>query len=1023
MQGREAEERKLATVLFADLVGSTELAGSQDPERTRAILDRFYDAMADEIERAGGTLEKFVGDAVMAVFGAPAAQEDHAERALHAALAMRRRLDELYDGALELRIGVNTGEVVVGRAREGSSFVTGDAVNVCARLEQGAEPGEILVGERTAAAVRGAFELDEPRTIEAKGKEGGVVSRRLVRALSLMRPRGLGGGSSFVGRTSELDLLKATFRRALELGEPHLVTIMGDAGVGKTRLVRELWQWLAEQEPQPLQRTGRCLPYGQAAYWALGEILKEHLGILEGDSVETVLERLGPRPILGLALGLDVAGDLHPVAARDRLHDAWVDFLGELAAERPVVILLEDLHWAEDAHIELIERVVRDARGPVVVIGTTRPELLDQRPAWGGGRRNASLIWLERLSEEEAAELLPAELPRPLRDLVLERAEGNPFFVEELVGALADRGVLAGGALPEGFAVPDSVQAIVAARIDLLGAAEKAALQAASVIGRVFWLGPVAELTAEAEPDWRLLEDRDFVRRRSGSTIAHEEEYVFKHALTREVAYAGLPKARRAHLHAAFASWLERFGAGRDDLATMLAHHYAEAVRPEDADLVWSGRDDEYDAACARAVHWLGRAGELSTTRYEIDEALVLLERALSLAADDGTRSRLWRMKGRAHALKFDGEAFWPAMERSIELTSDRLVLGETYAELAFQSVLRSGMWRTVPERALVDGWIDRALELTDAQTQPRAEALLARAFWSRNREAAREGAVLAEELGIAELRSYAWDARARILLLDGHLKDACDLSERRFEVLDEISDPDQRADVYFVLAALKLAQGKLRDAARHAAEHDRIASPLTAHHRIHTVGLLLEVDEWAGNWSSIVGLTPRAVAAAEENRDTPCGYNPRSLLSCALGAAMTGDLERADELEQEAALHAMEGREGILHPLRIRLALARGELERVRPLLDAIPREALDLRRIPALAARLDALAALGARDEVEAEASEHVAREGYLRPIALRALGIVRGDRALLEQALAQFETLGLAWHADQTRLLLST
>jgi len=254
------DERKLATVLFADLVGSTALGSSQDPERTRATLDRFYDAMAAEVQGAGGTLEKFAGDAVMAAFGAPAAQEDHAERALHAALAMQRRLHTLFGGELALRIGVNTGDVVVGRPREGSSFVSGDAVNCAARLEQAAAPGEVLAGERTAAAARGAFEFGDSRKVEAKGKENGLVGIPVIRALSLMRPRGVGGlRRAFVGRDSELELLLATYARAAHQGDPHLVTIVADAGVGKTRLVRELWERLASESPEPLRRTVRCL--------------------------------------------------------------------------------------------------------------------------------------------------------------------------------------------------------------------------------------------------------------------------------------------------------------------------------------------------------------------------------------------------------------------------------------------------------------------------------------------------------------------------------------------------------------------------------------------------------------------------------------------------------------------------------------------------------------------------------------------------------------------------------------------
>ena len=443
-----SEERKVATVLFADLVGSTELAGAVDPERTRARLDRFYDAMAAEIEQAGGTVEKFVGDAVMAAFGAPAAQEDHAERALHAALAMQRRLEELFGDELSLRIGVNTGEVVAGRPREGSSFVTGDAVNVGARLEQAAAPGEILVGERTAAAVRGAFELDELRTVEAKGKPGGVVCRRLVRALTLMRPRGVSGlGNAFVGRGAELELLRASYRDTVDHAAPHLVTIVGDAGVGKTRLVRELWAWLAQQEPQPLQRTGRCLSYGQGtAYRPLAEVLKEHLGLLDTDSPERVLERLGDRRLLALAMGLDVAGDLHPLVARDRFQDAWIEFLSTLAAERPTALLVEDLHWADQPLVELLERLIERVEGPLLVIATARPELNELRPGWGKSAR-AGVLELEPLSPADSglllAELLATEVPSRLQELLVDRSEGNPFFVEELVGMLIDRGLLA----------------------------------------------------------------------------------------------------------------------------------------------------------------------------------------------------------------------------------------------------------------------------------------------------------------------------------------------------------------------------------------------------------------------------------------------------------------------------------------------------------------------------------------------------------------------------------------------------
>ena len=634
VDGGSGDERKVATVLFADLAGSTALADREDPERVRARLERFYAAMQEEIELAGGTIEKFAGDAVMAVFGAPTAQEDHAERALHAALAMLRRLHELFGVELSLRIGVNSGEVVTGQPREGSSFVSGDAVNVAARLEQAASPGEILAGERTVAAVRGAFEFDDLRSVDAKGKPGGVACRRLVRALSLQRPRGVSGlAPAFVGRDRELVRLQDAYQRTVHDGSPRLALVIGDPGVGKTRLVRELWRWLAEQEPQPLQRTGRCLSYGQVAYWALGEVLKEHFGVLDSDPPEFIVARLAGREILGLALGLDVAGDAHPLAVRDRFQDAWSALLAEFAAERPVALLVEDLHWAEDPLLDLLEQMLETVRGPLLVIGTTRPELNERRPGFGA-RASADTIGLEPLpasdTERLLAELLGGEPPAGLAPMVA-HAEGNPFFLEEVLGSLLDGGLLArrngGWVLSEPAAthvVPDTVQAVVAARIDLLEPADKAALQAAALIGRIFWSGPVYELLEGLEPDLRVLEERDFVRRRPGSAIEGEREYAIKHAVTREVAYTSIPKARRARLHAAFAAWLERFGGGRAEHAPLLAHHFAEASRPEDADLAWVGEEQELARIRAQAVMWLRRAAELAVARYDIDEGLRL---------------------------------------------------------------------------------------------------------------------------------------------------------------------------------------------------------------------------------------------------------------------------------------------------------------------------------------------------------------------------------------------------------------
>jgi len=1026
-----ADERKVATVLFADLVSSTEL-GEQDPERTRAVLDRFYDAMAAEIEAAGGTVEKFAGDAVMAAFGAPAALEDHAERALHAALAMLRRLEP----PLRMRIGVNTGEVVVGRAREGSSFVTGDAVNVASRLEQAAAPGEILAGERTVAAARGAFEFDQPRTLEAKGKADGVVGRAVVRSLTLMRPRGVGGlHQAFVGRDTEIELLATTYRRVVERGEPHLVTIMGDAGVGKTRLVRELWQLLGDESPEPMRRTGRCLSYGHGiTYWPLAEVLKEHFWILESDSPEAVLDRLRGREILGLALGLDVAADLHPLAARERLHEAAVTFLEELTAERPAVVLVEDLHWADDELLELLDRLLLEVKGPLFLLGTARPEILDSRPAWGGGRRNASLIGLEPLSErqteEMVAELLAAELPDRVREALVDRAGGNPFFVEELVGTLIDRGVLErlngswmARELPEGFEIPDSVQAVLAARIDLLPPCEKAALQAGAVIGRTFWAGPVRELVAEAEPDFALLEERDFIRRRSGSSMLGEREYAIKHALTREVAYASLPKARRARLHAAFGDWMERSQLGEEQ-AALLGHHYAEAVRPEDADLAWAGEEQELDRLRGKAFHWLERAGDLALGRYEIDEAVALFHRALDLGPDEVKQSELWRRIGHANALRFDGEAFWTAMQKSLKTCSDRAICGETYSWLAFHTSTRAGMWKRHPDRGLVEGWIDRALELTDPDSAARVRALIARVNWTRERlgDAAKEATRIAERLDDAELLSYVWDMRAGVAAREGNSADWLRWHERRFGLLDRITDPDHIHDLYANSLAAFTANGRLDEARRVARENDEICMPLSPHHRLHAVAMLVDLHEALGEWDAIRQLLPRVRIAVEENLATPCIRNPRTLLVSAVAQLYAGDADAGRVLEQEANELGMEGYDIVFSSPRIQLALLRGDFAEAERLLEETKDLAIGLWYSISWAPRLDAAVAVGARELVEADAQRLLRWGTYHEPFALRALGQVREDETLIRQALERFEAIGLDWHADQTRALLS-
>ena len=641
------------------------------------------------------------------------------------------------------------------------------------------------------------------------------------------------GGSS--GGKLELDRLLASYRQAVAQRAPQLVTVVGNAGVGKTRLTAELWERLAADSTAPRLRSGRCVAHGRGlTYRPLADVLRDELELLETDAPELIRTRLGSREVLGLTLGLDAPPELHPLTARDRLQAAWAELLGDLAGQGPIVVLLEDLHWAREPLLDLLERALDEVQGPLLLVCTARPELEETRPSWGR-RRDAASIWLEPLPPDEAEQLLDGDgfsVPGALRDVVLARAEGNPFFLEELAASIADGTAAAGG-------VPDTVQAVLASRIDQLPTDEKAALQAAAVIGRIFWHGAVRALV-DADPDFGLLEARDFVRRSPATSLAGEREFAFKHALTRDVAYATLSRERRAGLHASFAAWLEESGGGRDEHAALLAHHYAEAA--------------EHEQLADRAIGWLRRAAELAIGRYDLEEALALLRRALELEPPPTAELTLQRLVGRANALRHDGMPFLDAMRRAIELSPDDETTAELYADLAFETALRAGMWRKRPDRDLVDGWIDRALELAEPASPSRARALIARCVWapSDNAEAAREASAIAEALGDPELRSYALDARGITSWVSGERDLGRAFEERRFELLDRIHDPDHVADIHYAPVSGCVWLGRFQEARRLARRHDELTHGLTAHHRVHGVAVLVEVEELLGDWERI---------------------------------------------------------------------------------------------------------------------------------------------------------------------------
>ncbi|MDF2740516.1 MAG: hypothetical protein K0S88_1884 [Actinomycetia bacterium] len=715
-------------MVFSDLTGSTALGERLDPESLSRVMAHYYEAMRAVVLHHGGTVEGFAGDAIMAVFGVPAAHEDDALRAvraaagMHAALAeLSQRLEREAGVRLELHTGVNTGEVIAGNPDLSTSLIVGDAVNLAARLEQAAGPGEILLGRGSWRLVRDAVEVEPPRVLAIPGRRDGEPAYRLLAVRPGAAGRARRHDAPFVGRASELRLFQWAYERAAAEGALHFLTVLGGAGVGKTRLVVEAAGRLPDE---PVVLLGRCLPYGNGStFWPLAEMVRQAAGIGLEDppaaaraKLAALLDRGAPDGSLvaeriGQLIGLEA--DPAPIE-----EVAWSTrrLLETLAAERPLVAILDDLHWAEPTFLDLVEQLTEGTSGaPVLLVAVARPELLEQRPAWAGGRPNAVSVLLEPLGPDDSGALLEGlaggdPLPAPARERITRAAGGNPLFIEELLAALVEEGrlrrqdgawVVAGDLATAG--TPATIQALIAARLDRLDARDRDVLERAAVVGQAFELETVAELSmpqARAEVPDRLrgLVRREFLRT-APARLGVEAGYQFRHLLVRDAVYQAVPKGVRAELHERLAGLLEeRAGARVREYEEIVGYHLEQAWR------------------CLAEL-----------ARGDTPAATALLDRALALLpTDDPLRGHL--LNELAESLVAAGE-FGRADEALTAAAVAAEAGGDGQGLLAQVAVGRLGMrLLTEPELPLdtIQGEVGRAIEALDQAGDDRG---LARAW------------------------------------------------------------------------------------------------------------------------------------------------------------------------------------------------------------------------------------------------------------------------------------------------------
>ena len=859
--------RKTVTILFTDVVGSTTLGEGLDPEVLRRVMTTYFDRMREVLERHGGTLEKYIGDAIVAVFGIPEVHEDDALRAVRAADEMRAALDQLnqqlersHSLRIEARTGVNTGEVLADEAGPGAPL-TADAANLAARLEQAASPGQILIGASTYRLVRDAVIVEPAGPLELKGKAEPQPAWRLIQ----VSPEGPGIArrldSPIVGRDGEVAALRTTFERAADEPACRLVTVIGEPGVGKTRLAAEFISWLRDRA---IVLQGRCLPYGDGiTYWPVAEVVREAAGITHQDdrteATGKVAALLGPREdarTIAERLG-SVLGLTETMAPTQETFWAVRRLLEALAERRPLAVVFEDIHWGEPTFLDLVEYLGGwSAEAPILVLCLARPDLLEARPDWAATIVEATTIRLDPLTQEDAERLVdnllgPAPLDKEVRARIRHAAEGNPLFVEEILRMLVDDGVLrrpdgtwiASGDLSQ-IAIPPTINALLSARLERLSLEERAVIQRASVVGKVFWWGAVTELSPQTKQPQvgghlQALVRRELVRP-DRSRFIGEDAFRFSHILIRDAAYAGTTKEARAEMHERFAGWLERRAADRlTEFEEVIGYHLEQAHRYRTE----LGLDGEVlPRLASRAAHHLGSAGERALKRVDIHAAATLLSRAASII-DRGDPGRVELLIDLSEALTEGGqmgrsrevlrEAAAEAEGRGDERLAAHVLLGEWYRKrneppVEWERAERDGLgavgvfrkhhdqlglaraWHLV---GAARWWAGRAGDAEEALDQarrharaagdPRKEAeslltfsaVLAQGPRPAGEAAAQAEGFLQEYAGNRTVEAYMFHALAHLRAWQGRFDEAKRLARRYREILRENGQEANWAD------------------------------------------------------------------------------------------------------------------------------------------------------------------------------------------------------------------------------------